>query len=135
MLTFYPASDIVMTQPGLSVMVDAIRQSRKIFERMKDYSTYTMSVTVRIVFTFSILTFAYDWYFATVLVLIIAILNDGTIMTISRFASTLPHPSFAVFYSTHFIESCPFPLHDSLLSSRNLLILSQRSRKTSPLTR
>lgn len=79
------ASDIVMTEPGLSVMVDAIRQSRKIFERMKDYSTYTMSVTVRVVFTFSILTFAYDWYFATVLVLIIAILNDGTIMTISRY--------------------------------------------------
>eukprot|EP00026_Physarum_polycephalum_P000851 Phypoly_transcript_00852.p1 GENE.Phypoly_transcript_00852~~Phypoly_transcript_00852.p1 ORF type:complete len:1188 (+),score=342.28 Phypoly_transcript_00852:248-3565(+) len=78
------ASDIVMTEPGLSVMVDAIRQSRKIFERMKDYSTYTMSVTVRVVLTFSILTFAYDWYFAPVLVLIIAILNDGTIMTISR---------------------------------------------------
>lgn len=50
-----------MTEPGLSVMVDAIKQSRKIFERMKDYSTYTISVTVRIVLTFSILTFAYDW--------------------------------------------------------------------------
>ena len=56
------ASDIVMTEPGLSVMVDAIKQSRKIFERMKDYSTYAISVTVRVVLTFSILTFAYDWY-------------------------------------------------------------------------
>lgn len=73
-----------MTEPGLSVMVDAIRESRKIFERMKNYSTYTMSVTVRVVFTFAILTFAWDWYFPTVLVLIIAILNDGTILTISR---------------------------------------------------
>jgi len=78
------ASDIVMTAPGLSVMISAIEGSRKIFERMKDYSTYTISVTVRIVLTFSILTFAYDWYFPTVLVLIIAILNDGTIMTISK---------------------------------------------------
>ena len=72
-----------MTEPGLSVMIDAIKQSRKIFERMKNYSPYTISVTVCVVLTFSVLTFAYDWYFPTVMVLIIAILNGGTILTIS----------------------------------------------------
>uniref|UniRef100_A0A453QYG4 Cation-transporting P-type ATPase N-terminal domain-containing protein n=1 Tax=Aegilops tauschii subsp. strangulata TaxID=200361 RepID=A0A453QYG4_AEGTS len=58
------ASDIVLTEPGLSVIVSAVLTSRAIFQRMKNYTIY------------------FD--FAPFMVLIIAILNDGTIMTISK---------------------------------------------------
>ncbi|GLE11670.1 hypothetical protein PINS_up024219 [Pythium insidiosum] len=45
---------------------------------------YSIAMTVRIVFTFGILTVAWNWYFPTLLVVILAILNDGTILTISK---------------------------------------------------
>lgn len=77
------AADIVLTEPGLSVIVEAIIGSRQIFQRMRNYSIYTCSVTVRVVVGFSILCWAFEHDFPPFLVLIIAILNDGTIMTIS----------------------------------------------------
>ncbi|CAO3615682.1 unnamed protein product [Cunninghamella blakesleeana] len=77
------AADIVLTEPGLSVIVEAIIGSRQIFQRMRNYSIYTCSVTVRVVVGFSILCWAFKFDFPPFLVLIIAILNDGTIMTIS----------------------------------------------------
>ncbi|KAI8016874.1 ATPase 8, plasma membrane-type [Camellia lanceoleosa] len=64
------ASDIVLTEPGLSVIVSAVLTSRAIFQRMKNYTIYAVSIT-----TFD---------FSPFMVLVIAILNDGTIMTISK---------------------------------------------------
>eukprot|EP01111_Echinosteliopsis_oligospora_P011683 TRINITY_DN3911_c0_g1_i1.p1 TRINITY_DN3911_c0_g1~~TRINITY_DN3911_c0_g1_i1.p1 ORF type:complete len:636 (+),score=195.44 TRINITY_DN3911_c0_g1_i1:3-1910(+) len=78
------AADIVLMSPGLHVIIDALIGSRKIFQRMKNYATYSVSVTVRIVLTFGILTIAFNFYFPTIIVVIIAILNDGTILTISK---------------------------------------------------
>jgi H+-transporting ATPase len=66
------------------VIITAIRMSREIFLRMKNYAMYSIAMTVRIVFTFGILTVAWNWYFPTLLVVILAILNDGTILTISK---------------------------------------------------
>ncbi|ORX62428.1 plasma-membrane proton-e [Hesseltinella vesiculosa] len=77
------AADIVLTEPGLSVIVEAIIGSRQIFQRMRNYSIYTCSVTVRVVGGFSLLCWCFEYDFPPFLVLIIAILNDGTIMTIS----------------------------------------------------
>ena len=37
------AADIVLTEPGLSVIIDAIWLSRKIFQRMKNYLTYRVA--------------------------------------------------------------------------------------------
>ncbi|KAF7730805.1 plasma membrane H+-ATPase [Apophysomyces ossiformis] len=78
------AADIVLTEPGLSVIVEAFIQSRQIFQRMRNYSIYTCSVTIRIVVGFAILCFAFRFDFPPFMVLILAILNDGTIMTISK---------------------------------------------------
>jgi H+-transporting ATPase len=39
---------------------------------------------IGIVLTFSILTVGWDFLFPTIIVVIIAILNDGTILTISK---------------------------------------------------
>ncbi|KAI9264010.1 plasma-membrane proton-efflux P-type ATPase [Helicostylum pulchrum] len=78
------AADIVLTAPGLSTIVEAIIGSRRIFQRMRNYSIYTCSVTIRIVVGFSILIWAFEFDFPPFMVLIIAMLNDGTIMTISK---------------------------------------------------
>ncbi|KAG1244731.1 hypothetical protein G6F68_015335 [Rhizopus microsporus] len=51
---------------------------------MRNYSIYTCSVTIRIVVGFSILIWAFQFDFPPFMVLIIAMLNDGTIMTISK---------------------------------------------------
>ncbi|KAG8900418.1 plasma membrane H+-ATPase [Tulasnella sp. 403] len=77
------AADIVLTEPGLSTIVHAIRGSRIIFQRMRNYSIYACAVTIRIVVCFGILAFAYKFDFPPFMVLIIALLNDGTIMTLS----------------------------------------------------
>jgi len=78
------ASDMVLLTPGLNVIIDAIIGSRKIFQRMKNYAMYAVATTVRIVTTFALLAVAFQFSFPPFMVLIIAYLNDGTILTISR---------------------------------------------------
>jgi len=78
------ASDIVLLSPGLGVISAAILGSRVIFQRMRSYSTYAISVTVRLVLTFFLLTAIWDFLYPTLIIVILAITNDGTILTISR---------------------------------------------------
>ncbi|KAF7154672.1 hypothetical protein RHSIM_Rhsim01G0038300 [Rhododendron simsii] len=78
------ASDIVLTEPGLSVIVSAVLTSRAIFQRMKNYTIYAVSITIRIVMGFMFIALIWKFDFSPFMVLIIAILNDGTIMTISK---------------------------------------------------
>ncbi|CAK9149397.1 unnamed protein product [Ilex paraguariensis] len=78
------ASDIVLTEPGLSVIISAVLTSRAIFQRMKNYTIYAVSITIRIVLGFMLLTVFWKFDFPPFMVLVIAILNDGTIMTISK---------------------------------------------------
>ncbi|CAJ1975888.1 unnamed protein product [Sphenostylis stenocarpa] len=78
------ASDIVLTEPGLSVIISAVLTSRAIFQRMKNYTIYAVSITIRIVFGFMFIALIWQFDFSPFMVLIIAILNDGTIMTISK---------------------------------------------------
>jgi H+-transporting ATPase len=78
------AADIVLTSPGLSVIVDAIKESRKIFQRMNSYSIYRIAETIRVLFfiTFSILIF--NFYPVTALMIVLlALLNDAPIMAIA----------------------------------------------------
>ncbi|KAI9090332.1 hypothetical protein K1719_028667 [Acacia pycnantha] len=78
------AADLVLTEPGLSVIVSAVLTSRAIFQRMKNYTIYAVSITIRIVLGFMLLALIWEYDFPPFMVLIIAILNDGTIMTISK---------------------------------------------------
>ncbi|XP_050219760.1 plasma membrane ATPase 4-like isoform X1 [Mercurialis annua] len=78
------ASDIVLTEPGLSVIISAVLTSRCIFQRMKNYTIYAVSITIRIVLGFMLIALIWKYDFSPFMVLIIAILNDGTIMTISK---------------------------------------------------
>ncbi|XP_010999859.1 PREDICTED: plasma membrane ATPase 2-like [Populus euphratica] len=82
------ASDIVLTEPGLTVIVRAVLTSKAIFERMKNYTIYAVSITIRIVLGFLLLALIWKSDFIPFMVLIIVILNDGTIMTISNDSET-----------------------------------------------
>lgn len=77
------AADIVLIEPGLSTIVEAIRGSRIIFQRMRNYSIYACAVTIRVVVGFALMAFAWQFDFPPFMILIVAILNDGTIMTLS----------------------------------------------------
>lgn len=78
------AADIVLLTPGLSVIIDAIKASRKIFQRMNNYAIYRIAETIRVLLfmTFSILVF--NFYPVTALMIVLlALLNDGAILTIA----------------------------------------------------
>mmetsp|Transcript_1813 Transcript_1813/g.6460 ORF Transcript_1813/g.6460 Transcript_1813/m.6460 type:complete len:722 (+) Transcript_1813:120-2285(+) len=77
------AADIVLTEPGLSVIIDAIIQARMIFQRMLTYTLYACATTVGIATRFSILVFVYEFNFPPFMVLIFAFCNDLSIMTLS----------------------------------------------------
>jgi H+-transporting ATPase len=51
---------------------------------MKNYTIYAVSITIRIVLGFLLVALIWKFDFSPFMVLIIAILNDGTIMTISK---------------------------------------------------
>ncbi|WP_348539885.1 MULTISPECIES: plasma-membrane proton-efflux P-type ATPase, partial [Spirulina sp. CCY15215] len=44
------AADIVLLTPGLSVIIDAIKESRRIFQRMNSYAIYRIAETLRVLF-------------------------------------------------------------------------------------
>ncbi|HXH86370.1 MAG TPA: plasma-membrane proton-efflux P-type ATPase, partial [Nitrospira sp.] len=78
------AADIVLLTPGLSVIIDAVRESRRIFQRMTSYATYRIAETIRVLLfmTFSILIF--NFYPVTaVMIVLLALLNDGAILSIA----------------------------------------------------
>ncbi len=78
------AAHIVLTQPGLSVIIDAITESRKIFQRMNNYAIYRISETIRVLFflVFSIIIFSF-YPITPLMIVLLAILNDLPIMTIA----------------------------------------------------
>ncbi len=78
------AADIVLVAPGLSVIIDAIAASREIFGRMTSYTLYRIAETIALLFFITIVSLVYDRQAVTaIMVLILAILNDGSIMTIA----------------------------------------------------
>ncbi|KAG2497004.1 hypothetical protein HYH03_005008 [Edaphochlamys debaryana] len=78
------AADIVLTEAGLSAIKTAVLGARKIFQRMTTYSKYTVAMTFRICFTFGLLTVIYDWYFPTILIVIMAVFNDGAMIALAK---------------------------------------------------
>jgi H+-transporting ATPase len=78
------AAAIVLTLPGISVIIDSIKESRKIFRRMTNYSIYRMGETIRLVFFIAASIIVFKFYPITALmVVLLALLNDFPIMTIS----------------------------------------------------
>ena len=78
------AADIVLLTPGLSVIVDAIKESRKIFQRMTSYSIYRIAETIRVLLFMTLSILVFNFYPVTaVMIVLLALLNDGAILSIA----------------------------------------------------
>lgn len=78
------AADIVLLSEGISVIRDAIIESRKIFERIYTYSLYRISESLRLIVTITVLGIIYGVYPLTALqIIIIALLNDIPIISLA----------------------------------------------------
>ncbi len=78
------AADIVLLAPGLSVIIDAIKESRRIFQRMNSYAMYRIAETLRVLFFMTLAILVFNFYPVTaVMIVMIALLNDGAILSIA----------------------------------------------------
>eukprot|EP00039_Didymoeca_costata_P032203 m.37061 g.37061 ORF g.37061 m.37061 type:complete len:948 (+) comp9237_c0_seq2:248-3091(+) len=143
------ASDIVLTQPGLSTIIDAIIVSRGVFQRMRSFLVYRISATVQLLLFFSIAVFVfrptkyapsdedasvdklYPTYFhvPVLFLMLITLLNDGCLLTIG-YDNVTPskHPAkwnlpvlflVAIVMSLVALFSSLLLLHFALASSRD----------------
>jgi len=102
------ASDMVLTEPGLSVIVDAMLIARGVFQRMLSFLTYRVSATLQLVFFFFIAVFtlppksygavdpahphqAEFFHLPVLMFMLITLLNDGTLMAIG-YDRVVPQP-------------------------------------------
>jgi H+-transporting ATPase len=78
------AADMVLLLPGLSVIIDAIKESRKIFQRMTSYTVYRIAETVALLGFLAIAILAFKVYPVTaIMIVLLAILNDFAILSIA----------------------------------------------------
>jgi H+-transporting ATPase len=78
------AAAIVLTTPGLSVIIDAIKESRRIFQRMNSYAIYRIAETLRVLLFMTLAILVFNFYPLTaVMIVMLALLNDGAILSIA----------------------------------------------------
>lgn len=78
------AAALVLTEPGLSVIIKAVEEARRIFERMTSYAIYRITETIRIMFFMVLAMLVYNFYPITaIMIILLALLNDLPIMTIA----------------------------------------------------
>jgi len=78
------AADIVLLTPGLSVIIDAVKESRKIFQRMNSYAIYRIAETIRVLLFMTLSILVFNFYPVTaVMIVLLALLNDGAILSIA----------------------------------------------------
>jgi len=78
------AASIVLMTPGLSVIIDAIKESRKIFQRMNSYAIYRIAETLRVLLFMTLAIMIFNFYPLTaVMIVMLALLNDGAILSIA----------------------------------------------------
>ncbi|KAG1055629.1 hypothetical protein G6F43_002428 [Rhizopus delemar] len=89
------AADIVLLSPGLSAIVDGIKTSRAIFQRLQSYALYRISSTIHFLIFFFVITLAEDWQMPPIFLILISVLNDAATMimtvdnvTISKYPNT-----------------------------------------------
>ncbi len=94
------AASIVLTEPGLSTIIDGIVISRVIFVRIRNFITYRISATLQLLLFFFVAVFAFepidymptenpdssDWptffHMPVLMLMLITLLNDGTLIAI-----------------------------------------------------
>merc|ERR1711907_713120 len=138
------AADIVLTEPGLSTIVEGILISRRIWCRVRSFLTYRIAATLQLLCFFFIAVFAYrpneympkDWkndpefmdtqewppffHMPVLMLMLITLLNDGTLITIGYdyavAPKTPPKWNLPFLFSMAFVQSFV-----AMISSVNLL--------------
>ncbi|HEY5256387.1 MAG TPA: plasma-membrane proton-efflux P-type ATPase, partial [Acidobacteriaceae bacterium] len=78
------AASIVLLAPGLSVIIDAIKEARRIVQRMNSYAIYRIAETLRVLLLMVFAILVFNFYPVTaVMIVMIAVLNDGAILSIA----------------------------------------------------
>ena len=78
------AASIVLLAPGLSVIIDAIKEARRIVQRMNSYAIYRIAETLRVLLLMVLAILVFNFYPVTaVMIVMIAVLNDGAILSIA----------------------------------------------------
>jgi len=78
------AADLVLTAPGLGVIVHAVEEARRIFERMTSYATFRITESMRVLLFMTLSILLFNFYPVTaIMVVLLAILNDIPIMLIA----------------------------------------------------
>jgi H+-transporting ATPase len=78
------AASIVLMSPGLAVIIDAIKESRRIIQRMNSYSIYRISETLRVLVFVTAAILVFNFFPVTaIMIVMLALLNDGAILTIA----------------------------------------------------
>jgi H+-transporting ATPase len=78
------AASIVLLTSGLTVIIDAIKESRRIFQRMNSYAMYRIAETLRVMLFMTLSILVFNFYPVTaVMIVMIALLNDGAILSIA----------------------------------------------------
>ncbi len=78
------AADIVLMTPGLSVIIEAAKESRNIFQRMNSYAIYRITETLRVLLFMAAAILFFNFYPLTaVMIVMLALLNDGAILSIA----------------------------------------------------
>lgn len=78
------AASIVLLASGLSVIIDAIKESRRIVQRMNSYAIYRIAETLRVLLFMVLAILIFNFYPVTaVMIVMLAVLNDGAILSIA----------------------------------------------------
>jgi len=78
------AASIVLVAPGLSVIIDAIKESREIFVRMNSYAMYRIAETLRVLLFMTLAIVVFNFFPVTaIMIVMLALLNDGAILSIA----------------------------------------------------
>ena len=78
------AAALILTSPGLSVIIDGISEARRIFERMMSYVLYRIAMTIDIMAFVVLASVAYGFFPLTpIMIIALALLDDIPIMTIA----------------------------------------------------
>ncbi|CAF1285273.1 unnamed protein product [Rotaria sordida] len=121
------AADIVLTEPGLSVVIEAILSARKIFQCMRNYSVYTSSMTVHLLVGYSVLLFAFQFDFPSFMLLVLTLLNNVTMMTISKDrVDPSPYPTRWLL-SDVFVHASVYGIYSAILTVTFFIMIIKTS--------
>ncbi|MEJ2656138.1 MAG: plasma-membrane proton-efflux P-type ATPase [Desulfobacterales bacterium] len=88
------AAALVLTAPGLNVIIQAVEEARRIFERMMSYTIYRIAMTISIMVFVVAAMISYNVFPLTaMMIIVLALLDDIPIMTIAydnTFLSPIP---------------------------------------------